>query len=150
MKTFTILPALLAAVSATPFGLYKRDPDLCPFEKQDTEIVYLANCVSAVSCCTPPQHYSQIIVRFPPKCKLVEPKTDQIIVLSSERPVAEWRCSTKHQRMHHVWQWEHHMGRCCSTMQVPNWHDFHLEHCQWRAKSGCLCIRWVRSTRPMI
>lgn len=29
--------------------------------KRDTEIVYLANCVSAVSCCRPEQDYSQII-----------------------------------------------------------------------------------------
>lgn len=60
MKTFTILALLLAAVSATPVEVVERDPD--PLEKRDTEIVYLANCISAVSCCTPDVHYSQIIV----------------------------------------------------------------------------------------
>lgn len=61
MKSFAVLALLLAAASATPVEIVERDP--APLEKRDTEIVYLANCVNAVSCCTPDEHYSQIIVR---------------------------------------------------------------------------------------
>ncbi|KAH8880983.1 hypothetical protein GQ53DRAFT_773703 [Thozetella sp. PMI_491] len=59
MKIFAALFALVAITNATPAGIIERDPGT--LEKRDTEIVYLANCVSAVSCCTPNVYYSQII-----------------------------------------------------------------------------------------
>ena len=55
MKITTILSLALAAAagSVTAQRLQKRD----------TEMIYLANCVSSVSCCTPDINWSEIIVR---------------------------------------------------------------------------------------
>jgi hypothetical protein len=61
MKAFTVIALLLAIVNATPVDIVEKD--VAPLEKRDTEIVYLANCVNAVSCCTADKHFSQIIVR---------------------------------------------------------------------------------------
>lgn len=61
MKTFGIITLLLAVVSATPVDIVDKDV-AAPLEKRDTEVVYLTNCISAVSCCTPTEYYSQISV----------------------------------------------------------------------------------------
>ncbi|KAK3934218.1 hypothetical protein QBC46DRAFT_325500 [Diplogelasinospora grovesii] len=62
MKSFTALTTLLlaAVASATPTPVdFETSADV--LAKRDTEIVYLANCQSEVSCCTPTQYYSQIL-----------------------------------------------------------------------------------------
>lgn len=68
MKFITILMLLAAAVSAVPTDPTVLDDTLLDANttntlvKRDTEIVYLANCVHSVSCCDPPQKYSQVVV----------------------------------------------------------------------------------------
>ena len=52
-KVNVILSSLLAVVNASPFEVIERDPNPAPLVKRDTEIVYLANCKSVVSCCPP-------------------------------------------------------------------------------------------------
>lgn len=61
MKTFAALTFLLALATATPVEVHPRDEG-GSLAKRDTEIIYLANCVNAVSCCTADKHYSQIAV----------------------------------------------------------------------------------------
>lgn len=61
MKTFGALTFLLALATATPVEVHPRDEG-GSLAKRDTEIIYLANCVNAVSCCTADKHYSQIAV----------------------------------------------------------------------------------------
>ncbi|KAL8662163.1 MAG: hypothetical protein Q9202_004919, partial [Teloschistes flavicans] len=62
MKTFTFATTFLAAAaSASPVFDIRPDSEAAPLVKRDTEIVYLANCVDAVSCCRPNINYSEII-----------------------------------------------------------------------------------------
>ena len=59
MKLFAALGVILTLATASPLEVHPRDEG-GSLAKRDTEIVYLANCISAVSCCTPAVHYSQI------------------------------------------------------------------------------------------
>ncbi len=67
MKLFAALTFLVALATASPVEVnssvevHPRDEG-GPLAKRDTEIIYLTNCVSAVSCCTADIHYSQIAV----------------------------------------------------------------------------------------
>ncbi len=61
MKTFAALAFLLALTTASPVEVHPRDQG-GSLVKRDTEIVYLANCESQVSCCGDDVHWSQIAV----------------------------------------------------------------------------------------
>jgi len=61
MKTFATLAFVFALVNASPVAEVV-EKDVGSLEKRDTEIIYLANCVKAVSCCVPNVDYSDIIV----------------------------------------------------------------------------------------
>ena len=64
MKTFAVLSFLLALAAAKPVEVVPVD-DGGSLAKRDTEMIYLVNCRSAVSCCTPDKHYSTIAVSLP-------------------------------------------------------------------------------------
>ena len=61
MKPFAAVTFLLALATASPVEVHPRDEGGA-LAKRDTEIIYLTNCISAVSCCSDPVHYSQIAV----------------------------------------------------------------------------------------
>ena len=64
MKLFAAVTFLVALATASPVEVHPRDEG-GELAKRDTEIIYLTNCISAVSCCTDPVHYSQIAVSLP-------------------------------------------------------------------------------------
>ncbi|KAJ7875932.1 hypothetical protein B0H14DRAFT_2342969 [Mycena olivaceomarginata] len=63
MKITAIFALTVVCVTATVVDLAPATADITPLEKRDTEILYLANCLSAVSCCTPEKDWSEMIVR---------------------------------------------------------------------------------------
>ncbi len=73
MKSFGVLTFLLALATASPVAVSPAEGSLS-LEKRDTEVIYLANCRSLTSCCSPETHYSQIAVGSPKPPPLASPK----------------------------------------------------------------------------
>ncbi|KAJ7807037.1 hypothetical protein B0H13DRAFT_1492119, partial [Mycena leptocephala] len=61
MKITAIFALTVVCVTATVVNRAPATADIAPIEKRDTEILYLANCLSAVSCCTPEKDWSEMI-----------------------------------------------------------------------------------------
>jgi hypothetical protein len=62
MKITAIFALAVVCVTATVVNRAPATADITPIEKRDTEILYLANCLSAVSCCTPEKDWFEMIV----------------------------------------------------------------------------------------
>jgi hypothetical protein len=97
MKVIAVTAFLLALVNASPLNI----TDVSSLEKRDTEMIYLANCVNAVSCCVADKHYSQIIVSFIISLGILILALLylHIAVLCQQCRLSEWSCARLQEQM---------------------------------------------------
>ena len=139
-KVIVVLSSLLAVVNASPFEVIERDPNPAPLVKRDTEIVYLANCKSVVSCCPPlaTTYSSKILVslKYNVQDRPSSSKTPPI-VLCQKRRLSEQPGSQQRQLLHHHQQRLQDLGRTIGSLHLSNRRDIHRQHrCRCSEPSG--------------
>ncbi|KAJ6465302.1 hypothetical protein C8R45DRAFT_796126, partial [Mycena sanguinolenta] len=61
MKITAIVALAVVCVTATPVDHAAAPANTTHVEKRDTEILYLADCLSGASCCAPEKYWSEMI-----------------------------------------------------------------------------------------
>ncbi|KAJ6465297.1 hypothetical protein C8R45DRAFT_1106939 [Mycena sanguinolenta] len=98
MKITAILALAAVCVTATPVDLAPPTADTT-LKKRSTEALYLANCVSEVSCCAPSQYWSEMIYYAnnadSNNSEYVPPSSDRCRVTSPGSGYTSWEGNQK-------------------------------------------------------
>ncbi len=146
MKTVAVLSFLLALASATPVEVVSIDEG-GSLAKRDTEMIYLVNCRSSVSCCTPDKHYSTIAVSFLKNLShlLRHQSTHSVLptVLRGQRPVPQRRDPRHQQRVHRQSGRLRLLGVGHPEMHLSHGRHLHRSHRLGCSISGSVLVGWV-------